>query len=155
MESLWSLFWDCTRGIKYTLQVHRKKRPRSLISVVLLNVTGIGSKQGNSSSVSSFFWASLPPCGKRLMVFNNGSLALIGLSVCVFDFLLTLNWNSHLSSEKEFGPFWPRLRQGYPLNLSISLSGGKETNKDSPSNGEWSGKSSSLKPVSLCGDTGL
>ena len=24
----------------------------------------------------------------------------------------------------------------YPLNLSISLSGGKETNEDSPSNGE-------------------
>jgi hypothetical protein len=28
------------------------------------------------------------------------------------------------------------LRQGYPLNLSILLSGGKETNKDSLSNGE-------------------
>ena len=42
---------------------------------------------------------------------------------------------------------WPRLRQGYPLNLSISLSGGRETNQDSPSNGEWSGNSSSLKPV--------
>ena len=23
---------------------------------------------------------------------------------------------------------WPQIRQGYPLNLSISLSGGKETN---------------------------
>ena len=31
---------------------------------------------------------------------------------------------------------WPQIRQGYPLNLSILLSGGKETNKDSPSNGE-------------------
>ena len=30
----------------------------------------------------------------------------------------------------------PDSRQDYPLNLSISLSGGKETNKDSPSNGE-------------------
>ena len=30
----------------------------------------------------------------------------------------------------------PQIRRGYPLNLSISLSGGKETNKDSPSNGE-------------------
>ena len=29
-----------------------------------------------------------------------------------------------------------QIRQGYPLNLSISVSGGKETNKDSPSNGE-------------------
>ena len=30
----------------------------------------------------------------------------------------------------------PQVRQEYPLNLSISLSGGKETNKDSPSSGE-------------------
>ena len=28
------------------------------------------------------------------------------------------------------------LRQGYPLNLNILLSGGKETNKDGLSNGE-------------------
>ena len=40
---------------------------------------------------------------------------------------------------------WPQIRQDYPLNLSILISGGKETNKDSPSNGEWSGNSSSLK----------
>jgi len=32
-------------------------------------------------------------------------------------------------------------------NLSILLSRGKETNKDSPSNGEWSGKSSTWKSV--------
>ena len=40
-------------------------------------------------------------------------------------------------------PLFPRpeLRQDYPLNLSISLSGGKETNKDSPSNGERTGNS--------------
>lgn len=30
----------------------------------------------------------------------------------------------------------PELRRDYPLNLSISFSGGKETNKDSFSNGE-------------------
>ena len=38
-----------------------------------------------------------------------------------------------------------QIRQDYPLNLSISISGGKETNKDSLSNGEWSGNSSNLK----------
>ena len=32
--------------------------------------------------------------------------------------------------------FRPELRQEHPLNLSISISGGKETNKDFPSNGE-------------------
>ena len=30
----------------------------------------------------------------------------------------------------------PQIRRDYPLNLSILISGGKETNKDSPSNGE-------------------
>ena len=32
--------------------------------------------------------------------------------------------------------FRPQIRRDYPLNLSISVSGGKETNKDSLSNGE-------------------
>ena len=41
----------------------------------------------------------------------------------------------------------PQIRRDHPLNLSISISGGKETNKDSLSNGERSGKSSSLKSL--------
>ena len=40
-------------------------------------------------------------------------------------------------------PLWPQIRQDHPLNLSISISGGRETNRDSLSNGEWSGNSSS------------
>jgi hypothetical protein len=40
-----------------------------------------------------------------------------------------------------FLTFRPELRQEHPLNLSISISGGKETNEDSPSNGERTGKS--------------
>ena len=40
---------------------------------------------------------------------------------------------------------WPQIGWDYPLNLSISISGGKETNKDSPSNCEWSGKSSNFE----------
>ena len=52
------------------------------------------------------------------------------------------------------GPAWPftrpsisrpELRLGYPLNLSILVSGGIETKQDSPSNGERTGKSSRLK----------
>ena len=35
----------------------------------------------------------------------------------------------------------PQVRRGYPLNLSISISGGKETYEDSPSNGERTGNS--------------
>jgi len=40
---------------------------------------------------------------------------------------------------------WHQIRQGYPLNLSILLSGGKETKKDVLSSGEWIGQSSKLK----------
>ena len=32
--------------------------------------------------------------------------------------------------------FRPEISRDYPLNLSILLSGGKENNNDSPSNGE-------------------
>ncbi len=38
-------------------------------------------------------------------------------------------------------PTRPQVRRGYPLSLSISISGGKETHKDSLSNGERTGKS--------------
>ncbi|GAB4841861.1 hypothetical protein Ancab_039492, partial [Ancistrocladus abbreviatus] len=37
------------------------------------------------------------------------------------------------------------VRRGYPLSLSISISGGKETYKDSPSNGERTGKCPALE----------
>ncbi len=63
------------------------------------------------------------------------------LFICVFREC----WTSRLvTSCISIGP---DIRQDYPLNLSILLSGGKETNKDFPSNGEWSGKSSSLKSL--------
>ena len=39
----------------------------------------------------------------------------------------------------------PQVRRGYPLSLSISISGGKETYKDSLSNGERTGNSSALE----------
>ena len=35
----------------------------------------------------------------------------------------------------------PLIREDYPLSLSISLSGGEETNQDFPSNGERTGNS--------------
>ena len=43
----------------------------------------------------------------------------------------------------------PQVRRGYPLNLSISISGGKETYKDSLSNGERTGNSPALKSGGL------
>ena len=56
-------------------------------------------------------------------------------------------WTVHVGPNQEpsllgTNPFSrPELRQEHPLNLSISISGGKETNQDSPSNGERSGNS--------------
>ena len=45
---------------------------------------------------------------------------------------------SLLLAGEVFAPFLTlhRMEQDYPLNLSISLSGGEETNQDAPSNGE-------------------
>jgi hypothetical protein len=43
----------------------------------------------------------------------------------------------------------PQIRRDYPPNLSISISGGRETNEDSLSNGERSGNSSSLKSLAV------
>ena len=46
-------------------------------------------------------------------------------------------------------PFGPPISQEYPLNLSILLGGGKETNQDSLSNGEWSGTCSDVKSLEM------
>lgn len=45
----------------------------------------------------------------------------------------------------------PHIRQEYPLNLSILLSGGKESKCDFPSNGEWTGISLALRLSGMVG----
>jgi len=50
-------------------------------------------------------------------------------------FLKTTNPNKKLNTIKT-KTLRSQIRQDYPLNLSILISGGKETNKDSPSNCE-------------------
>lgn len=47
---------------------------------------------------------------------------------------------------------WPEIRRDYPLNLSILVSGGRETNEDSLSNGERTGKSPAPNPPALAVD---
>ena len=47
--------------------------------------------------------------------------------------------------------FRPQVGREDPLDLSISLSGGKETNQDSPSSGERSGKSPAPNPRAPAG----
>jgi hypothetical protein len=70
--------------------------------------------------------------------YSNQSLACIGAVVIWhLNYQTTYSVGEHhsellvveLTERSELG-------QGYPLNLSILISGGKETNKDSPSNGE-------------------
>ena len=58
-----------------------------------------------------------------------GSFRLLNLSCWLGILRSTQKQELTLFSRSE-------LRQGHPLNLSISISGGKETNKDSPSSGE-------------------
>ena len=70
----------------------------------------------------------------------------------IFSFAQTCNSRNKIQSKRWQTiniKSWPQIRQGYPLNLSILISGGKETNKDSLSNGEWSGNSSNLKSPTL------
>ena len=50
-----------------------------------------------------------------------------------------------------YSKFWPHIRQVYPLNLSILLSGGKESKSDFPSNGEWTGISLALRLSGMVG----
>ena len=45
----------------------------------------------------------------------------------------------------------PQSGRDYPPNLSILLSGGKETNQDSPSSGERTGKSPAPNPAAVHG----
>ena len=45
-------------------------------------------------------------------------------------------WPRHFPPCCSLSTSWPQIRQDYLLNLSILLSGGRETNKDSPSNGK-------------------
>ena len=99
-------------------------------------------------------------CCLRVLVVSTASLLMLlwVVRTCeqkaqLASVFLTLAWNTQKSllpsSQHTTYNFWPQIRQDYPLNLSILISGGKETNKDSLSNGEWSGKSSSLKSLLL------
>lgn len=68
--------------------------------------------------------------------------AAAGSSSC--PLLVRVTWRSVGSN-----PIRPEFRQGYPLNLSISISGGKETNRDSLSNGERKGISPVCKSLTF------
>ena len=62
-----------------------------------------------------------------------------------------INWLMMLVAQpletSNISSVWPQIRQGYLLNLSISISRGKETNRDCLSSGERSGRSPNLKSM--------
>ena len=103
--------------------------------------------------VHRFFWNACRCKNDRQSIHADKSIINIRLKrhdvkyPCLIEcmnrlwFVLTLDWATIIG---------PPISQEYPLNLSILLGGGKETNKDSLSNGEWSGNSSEWKSSELC-----
>lgn len=82
---------------------------------------------------------------RDMVVFNNSDY-LVSLKLAGWRLLCRrgegggfVSWSSDGGdpiSHHHFNLFRPEIRRGYPLNLSILLSGGKENNNDSLSNGE-------------------
>ena len=93
-----------------------------------------------STAVEAF---SFPPARSPVMCVVNGRR---GLKRYLWRFERTRkSRNSHAP---------PRFRRDYPLNLSISVSGGKESNSDSLSSGERNGTSPAhnLPGYQACGE---
>lgn len=65
----------------------------------------------------------------------------------------TQHTSSASTSDKINPPCRPQIMCDYPLNLSILIRGGKETNKDSPSSCERKGKSSARRGGALPAST--
>ena len=69
-------------------------------------------------------------------ILGNTSWSLSVIERCIVPNNNTAAELEVYSSFSALIPFGLKSEQEDPLNLSISISGGKETNKDSPSNGE-------------------
>lgn len=83
----------------------------------------------------------------RLSIFTNiYSWQLANVQLVYISFYVRKPYDLFYKSE-----YWSEMKRDNPLNLSILIRGGKETNKDSLSNGEWSGKSSIWKSISQAG----
>ena len=79
-------------------------------------------------------------CSNRIYLLNDIPIEfLLWKELCVF--ILNIDEIVFITQ--------PQIRWDYPLNLSISLSGGKETNKDFHGSGERPGKSPAPNPVPL------
>ena len=91
--------------------------------------------------------ASVKMLAKRKSL-PNTSILIFGVSLSV----PSAEMKSHRLGGVSSTP--PRFRRDYPLNLSISVSGGKESNSDSRSSGERNGNSPArnLPGYQACGE---
>ena len=114
--------------------IEHRYSERKLQSEACLHSTPVWGSLLNPSN-SSFAWLSV----WLATVTRSGLNAswLDWLFECVARFLSNCGVHTYLDQLI----FWPQIRREHSLNLSILLSEGKETNKDSPSNGEWRGNS--------------
>ena len=71
-----------------------------------------------------------------MLMFLNDMIVYYHCSNVLSEFEIDLNRDMYERHIRISFVLQPELRRDYPLNLSISFSGGKETNKDSLSNGE-------------------
>ncbi|KAK1784574.1 hypothetical protein P4O66_019986 [Electrophorus voltai] len=107
---------------------------------------GCGGGRGSGGSASGVFLTGRPVRGTSVTSRPVSSLARVKRDSSPNPAVFTLLGNPPERTRER-----PQIRRDNPLNLSILLSGGKETNKDSLSSGERRGKSPALNPPSGCG----
>ena len=89
-----------------------------------------------------FRWTVIRPCDNSprlrssMGLSRSGGLVFAAGCQCVARSPRRVSKGTHGPAPPTHQTIRPEMRQGYPLNLSILISGGKETNKDSLSNGE-------------------
>ncbi|KAK1783909.1 hypothetical protein P4O66_023121, partial [Electrophorus voltai] len=104
---------------------------------------GCGGGRGSGGSASGVFLTGRPVRGTSVTSRPVSSLARVKRDSSPNPAVFTLLGNPPERTRER-----PQIRRDNPLNLSILLSGGKETNKDSLSSGERRGKSPALNPPS-------
>ena len=119
--------------------IEHRYSERKLQSEACLHSTPVWGSLLNPSNLHLLGWACDWQQSLALVWTLRGSTGSWSVSL---DFYWL--WRAHFLLSQLI--FWPQIRREHSLNLSILLSEGKETNKDSPSNGEWRGMSTMSNP---------
>ena len=91
-------------------------------------------------------WSPVCICARGWPKYDPTSMDVTNSGGCILNLAIVCHYIGRQASSYTNGAFGclrprPQVRRDYPLSLSISISGGKETYKDSPSNGERTGNS--------------